>query len=178
MKKIQKLINDVIAKEGGYVNHPADKGGPTKYGITLKRLESWRREELSARDVELLSKSEAAEIYEQIDYRDPGINRLPEALQPLIFDMVVNHGPKKAIKLLQSELLAFGYQLKVDGMIGDKTVKLASGVMIVSGLSFISHLVDRRIGFYKAIIEEDPTQAVFEKGWIARAESFRPGVVA
>ena len=33
---IQRIINDIIRKEGGYVNHPDDKGGSTNYGITLK----------------------------------------------------------------------------------------------------------------------------------------------
>lgn len=32
----QKIINAIIAREGGYVNDPADSGGPTRYGITEK----------------------------------------------------------------------------------------------------------------------------------------------
>jgi lysozyme family protein len=35
---IRRLINDVLAKEGGYVDHPADKGGPTNFGITQATL--------------------------------------------------------------------------------------------------------------------------------------------
>ena len=33
---VDQMIDDILRREGGYVNHPADKGGPTKYGITLK----------------------------------------------------------------------------------------------------------------------------------------------
>lgn len=33
---IHDLIEEVIAREGGYSDHPADRGGPTNMGITLK----------------------------------------------------------------------------------------------------------------------------------------------
>ena len=29
-----RLIEELIEREGGYVNHPRDKGGPTRFGIT------------------------------------------------------------------------------------------------------------------------------------------------
>ena len=31
---VDELIDELIEREGGYVNHPADRGGPTKFGIT------------------------------------------------------------------------------------------------------------------------------------------------
>ena len=31
---VDTLIDGLIEREGGYVNHPADKGGPTCFGIT------------------------------------------------------------------------------------------------------------------------------------------------
>jgi len=34
MANIDELIEDVIEREGGYVNHPADRGGATNWGIT------------------------------------------------------------------------------------------------------------------------------------------------
>jgi len=36
------VIYDLIEREGGFSNHPADKGGPTKYGITQQTLSEWR----------------------------------------------------------------------------------------------------------------------------------------
>ncbi len=29
-----EIFNAILGKEGGYVNHPDDKGGPTNWGIT------------------------------------------------------------------------------------------------------------------------------------------------
>jgi hypothetical protein len=31
---VDTLIDEVISREGGYVDHPADRGGPTMFGIT------------------------------------------------------------------------------------------------------------------------------------------------
>ena len=41
---VDDLISDIIRREGGYVNHPDDRGGPTNYGITQATLSEWRRQ--------------------------------------------------------------------------------------------------------------------------------------
>ena len=38
MANVADLIDDILRREGGYVNHPADKGGPTNFGITQDTL--------------------------------------------------------------------------------------------------------------------------------------------
>src|SRR3546814_3701756 len=44
---IEGMIEATIGKEGGYSNHPADKGGPTMWGITerVARKNGYRSEE-------------------------------------------------------------------------------------------------------------------------------------
>ena len=53
--QIEALITRVIEREGGYVNHPADAGGPTRYGITLAALHDWRRAPVGAADADHLA---------------------------------------------------------------------------------------------------------------------------
>lgn len=34
----EEILNDVLRREGGYVHHPSDRGGPTKFGIAARTL--------------------------------------------------------------------------------------------------------------------------------------------
>jgi lysozyme family protein len=176
---ITKMLNDLIKIEAGYVDHPADKGGPTKYGITLPALNEYTGRRNTKSDIQALTEPIAKDIYLKLYYNKPKINQLPNMIQPLVFDMAVNHGRKTAIQLMQSQLLADGFAInKVDGVIGPLTLDAAGSASIELGPVFINNLVNRRIARYKAIIKHDPTQKVFEKGWLTRAEIFRPEVVA
>jgi lysozyme family protein len=53
----------VLKHEGGFVDHPADPGGATNFGITHKTLGAWRREPADAKAVKALTRKEAGEIY-------------------------------------------------------------------------------------------------------------------
>ena len=52
---VEQLIEDVIAREGGYVAHPADTGGPTKFGVTRATLSRWRGHHVTAAAVQALA---------------------------------------------------------------------------------------------------------------------------
>ena len=43
MNAIEQILDDILRREGGYVNHPADRGGPTNFGITAQTLGNWRQ---------------------------------------------------------------------------------------------------------------------------------------
>jgi lysozyme family protein len=175
MINVQSIIDEIIRKEGGYVDHKDDHGGPTKYGITLKTLNDFTGRENTKEDVANISKQTARLIYRTNFYRKPGIDRLPLLIIPLILDMAVNHGPKTAIKLLQSELLQQDFYIGLtDGVIGQKTINASERAVEQLGTKLIDNLVTRRVEHCMAIISHDPRQAVFKNGWIARAESFRP----
>lgn len=173
MQTVNSLIDEVLQKEGGYVNHPADKGGPTKFGITQATLEDWRGLPVSSLDVQYMSQDEARDIYEARYYVDPGLPALPVMLRPLVFDMAVNHGPVTAIKLLQEVVGRMsGKPMACDGMIGPMTIAACNIAVNVYGHDTVRQLVSRRKAFYQAIVKNNPSQAVFQAGWIKRADSF------
>lgn len=179
---IKQIIADIIAKEGGYVNHPADRGGPTNYGITaMSYADYFKRpaDNITKAEIKAVTPQLAEKIYYSLYFVRPNINLLPELIQPLMLDMSVNHGPNKAIELLQTTLLHDGYNISTtDGLIGPKTLNAVTRATADLGKHLINNLINSRIQFYKQIVKHDPSQAVFENGWIARAESFRPTATA
>ena len=166
---IESMIDALIAREGGYVNHPADRGGPTNYGITRQTLAAWRGRSVTTDEVKCLTRSEAAEIYRASYYFGPGIDSLPPAIQAHVFDIGVNSGPRTSIRLLQRALSRCGACLKEDGLLGPVT-RAAAAAYSASDIN--RELVSVRLRFYDDIVANDPKQRAFIDGWHKRAKVF------
>ena len=167
-----QMIDDVIRREGGYVNHPADRGGPTKYGITQTTLDRWWLDVDGPPlpNVRDMPESLARDIYRHRYYLEPGIDKLPEMIQPIVFDAAVNHGPKRAIEMVQAACMAAGHDPgPIDGIVGPRTIAAAERY----ARAFLDHLIDSREVLYREIVERDPSQAVFLDGWMNRLAEFR-----
>ena len=174
MLDINELIDNVLRREGGYVNHPQDRGGPTKYGITLKTLSNYIGRVALVAEVENLSEDLAREIYERNYYIAPRIDRLPNEIQPFIFDCAVNHGPRRAIKFVQSICNQAGCdpQLTEDGAMGPATRKASEWAQQEMKEVFLKALIEERKNFYLIIVKNRPSQQVFLKGWLNRVKEF------
>ena len=173
---IDTIINNIITTEGGYVNDPKDKGGPTKYGITKATLSKWLGTKASIDDVKSLTKDTAYKIYYNKYYLETKINELPEELQEIILDITVNSWIKVASLILQRSInkLYGRNEVIVDGKLGKHTIEMAKKAIHIYGLkNMINCIVDYRIEFYKLIVENNKSQEKFLKGWINRAEKFR-----
>ena len=86
---IDAMLDDLLAREGGYVDHPADRGGPTNWGIT----EAVARSASFMGDVRDLTKGIAKEIYRSRYWQQPGFDRVVElcpALAAELFGTGVN----------------------------------------------------------------------------------------
>lgn len=174
---LDNMLDDVIAKEGGYVNHPADKGGPTNWGITQKTLSKYLEKVVSIEEVKGLDIETAKDIYELRYYRAPKIDRLPPPIQHFAFDCAVNHGPRRAIKFVQQVCHDAGFgPLIVDGLMGPKTKAQAFACYEELQDWMLLALIEERQMFYVSIVERNPSQEVFLKGWLNRARSFLPEI--
>lgn len=153
--------------EGGYVNHPADRGGPTKYGITQATLADWRGRPVTANDVKLLTWDEASRIYRRNYWDAVRADDLPVGLDYLVFDMAINHGPRRAVILLQEAL-----GVAPDGVFGPATLRAVHAIRDDNAVVIreIEETVERRERFYAGIIARNPSQEVFRRGWAARSE--------
>lgn len=170
-------IDDIIAREGAYSNNSADSGGPTMYGISTPVLSEWLGRPATIDDVKNLTKDVAHQIYTQKYLTKPHIDQLPENLIPMVLDIAVNSGPGNAIKMLQRVINEAGFgPVAVDGGLGPATLAAVSTANSQMGVYLNNAIVDERENFYKSIVQSNPSQGEFLKGWLNRAEGFRLAV--
>ena len=103
----------LIGHEGGYVNHPGDPGGETKFGISKRAY--------PALDIKALTLAQAKAIYRRDYWIPAGCNQAPEQLRFDLLDMAVNSGVKVAIRTLQRAL-----GISDDGLVGPATLSALS----------------------------------------------------
>lgn len=159
-KKFRFALAYVLGNEGGFSNHPKDRGGKTKFGITEKTARRY-----GFPNVASLTIDDAAYIYHKEYWEYEWIS--DESLATKVFDLAVNMGTSRANRLMQQAANDCGMCLEIDGVIGPKT-RLA--VNSLQPEAIIGKLVDRTKERYAEIIDRDPGQKVFERGWMARAE--------
>ena len=163
-----QILDDIIRREGGFVDHPADRGGPTKYGITQRTLSEWLKREATREDVESLTEPAARSIYFDLYLREPRFNQIEdERLRALVVDSGVNHGVRRAAKWLQR---AAG--VADDGIVGPRTLAAVNGS---DSAALYRKVLAQRAIFYGKIITNDPSQAVFAHGWMRRLAEFIDG---
>lgn len=117
-----EALKFVLDMEGGFVDDPDDTGGATRFGITIDTLEMWRGEPLTPEDVRNLSLDEAKAIYRVKYWEKCRCHEMPDDIALVLFDAAVNHGPDRAVRLLQR---AAG--VTDDGVIGPVTLSAVRG---------------------------------------------------
>jgi lysozyme family protein len=133
----------VFRSEGGYVNNKHDPGGCTNLGVTIHTLKRWRKKKTTCRHIKNLTKKEAMKIYKRYYWDVIGGDRLPAGANYVIFDMAVNAGTKRAIKLAQRAA-----KVVQDGKIGPVTI---GAINRMGGIRFIKSFSRVRLAYYKRL---------------------------
>jgi len=170
--KFEIAISTVLGNEGGYNDIPQDKGGATRYGISLRFLQQHKLDLsgdgiINDEDIKLLTLDKAKEIYHKYfwDNDFESIEQIHTCAK--LFDMTVNMGKKQAVKILQRALKACGKRYIVDdGIIGAKTLQ-AIHISSLDGLKAATKA--EQAAFYRYLVAKDPSQNVFLNGWLNRA---------
>ena len=162
--RFDNIFESVIDLEGGYSNHPADSGGATKYGIT----EQTARRNGYKGDMRELSKDKAKSIYYQEYWLEPQFNKIKEySVAQELFEQGVNLGVVQATKNLQKSInLVCDESLTVDGIIGPKTLDAYNRCKHKDDIYTMLNMLQARR--YIEIVENNPKQKVFLRGWLRR----------
>lgn len=170
---IEAMIDRLIEREGGFVDHPADRGGPTIYGITLATLGEWRGAPVARLDIALLGVDEARAIYRDRYLVRPGFDAVADPdLRELVFDFAVNSGPAAAARALQTALRDMGlYAGAIDGGFGPKSQAALAACANIPELYYRTKC--ERYELYLRFIGRDSRQAVFATGWSNRMDELQ-----
>lgn len=173
---VDSLIDDVIDREGGYSNHPADRGGVTCWGVT----EAVARADGYTGEMRSLPRTRAAAIYRRLYWTAPGFDRVAASAPKIaaeLFDTGVNMGVAIAAGFLQRALNALNRgashypDLALDGRIGKGTLAALDAFLTHRGaggetvlLKALEALQGER---YVALAERRPANEAFLYGWLA-----------
>lgn len=173
---IDQLVDGLIDREGGYVDHPADRGGPTRFGITEAVARAHGYSGAMAR----LPRAEAGTIYKRLYWRRPRFDevaaRAPRVAAEL-FDTGANMGPGVAATFLQRALTALNRNgsdycdLVPDGRVGPRTLAALDAFLAVRGASAETVLLRALEALqgerYLRLAEKRPANEAFLYGWLA-----------
>lgn len=170
-KAFEKALKFTLQWEGGYSNHPADKGGETNKGITWATYHAYRRsKKLPVRSVRLIESKEVADIYYSMYWQKSGCDLLPPSLALCHFDWAVNHGSNGAIKTLQRLV-----GTPADGVIGPNTKSAIANALKNQGeKSLCAAYCLARENCYRSWGKG--SQRVFLQGWLNRLTAVRSAV--
>lgn len=171
----QKVIDQIIKVEGGYVNDPSDSGGETNYGITVRVARKFGYKG----NMKDLPRSTAFEIYEKRYWDSMLLDEVEEIagekVAEELADTGVNMGIGRASEFLQRSLNVLNNRgqnypdLKVDGDVGGKTLNALKAFMAKrgsSGESVLYNMLNSLQGaFYVTLAERREKDEKFVFGW-------------
>jgi len=174
---VDALVEALIDREGGYVNNPADKGGPTCFGIS----QAVARAQGYAGSMRQLPRDEAAAIYKRLYWSRPRLDAIAGRSQRIaaeLFDTGVNMGPAVAIAFLQRALTALNRNgsdypdLVPDGRVGPVTLAALDRFLSVRGTTSGETVLLRALEAlqgerYLRLAERRPANEAFLYGWLA-----------
>jgi lysozyme family protein len=172
MAIFENSISYVLAMEGGYSDHPADPGGPTYHGISLRFLKANDVDvdgdgDIDAADVSALTRGEVYDLYRRHFWKPQRLDLInAQRIATKVLDIVVNTGLTRGAKLAQRACNSLGKRLEVDGIIGPKTRR---AINACDPGELLNALRAEQAEFYTALVERRPELEVFRRGWLRRA---------
>lgn len=149
----EQALATVLKSEGGYVNNPKDSGGMTNLGVTKRTYEQYIGHPVDEETMRGLTPDDVGPLYKSMFWDAVRGDQLPDGVDYCVFDVAVNSGPTKAIKLLQG---AVG--TPQTGQISDRDVQLANAADLEE---LIAKICNERLVFLQSL----NTWATFGKGW-------------
>jgi len=170
-----QIFDAIVGREGGYSNNPADRGGPTRWGVTEKTA----RAHGYTGDMRNLPRETALAIYDADYWTGPRFDHV-HAISPRIAeelcDTGVNMGPAVQSAMLQRWLNVLNLKatlypdLSADGQIGPRTLNALRAFLAKRGAEgeavLLKGLNCSQGARYLELAEQRPDNETFLYGWV------------
>ena len=171
MPSFNDAVEVILKNEGGFVNHPQDRGGATNWGITQRVYEAYKGRAVTIDEMRKMPRSEAIAIYKKNYWDKIGGDAIKFYTVALtIFDQAVNRGIAAAVK--QAQRVA---GVNPDGVVGTQTL---AAINKTPEKEFLNLFLKESEEAYKTIVNRNPSQQVFLKGWLNRVDHLRNQALA
>lgn len=185
MSQFNLAIPFVLKHEGKLVNNPADPGGITNYGISLRYLSALAQEHpellseicldgkstVDADDIQRMAVEEAIDLYRREWWDKYGYGNIEnQAVANKVFDLSVNIGASEAIKFLQSaccQEAGAGY-LVIDGVLGRASINYINRLSMTQQNNLLTSFCDIAADYYRRLVTQHPVYEKFLQGWLNR----------
>lgn len=168
MADYRKLIPFIIKFEGGYVNDPADSGGPTNKGVTINTFRSVYGRTKTINDLKHMTENEWRHIFKSLYWDKCKADDIADqSIANLLVDWAYNSGTSLAIRHIQRIV-----GVNADGIMGNITL---SAINRHSPLPLFCALKKDRIAFFNVTAQKNPRKKKFLKGWLNRVNHFAYG---
>lgn len=157
----EEALRFTLRWEGGYVNHPEDRGGETNKGVTTATYRAYRQlKGLPLQSVKAITDAEVREIYENLYWKPAQCSLMQRPLAIVHFDTAINFGVGGSTLFLQ-DLLG----VSIDRSIGPIT---RAALAKADHLSVAQRYCQARIEYRYRRVNAAPSQQVFLRGWLNR----------
>ena len=164
-------FNSVIGKsfdfEGGYSNNKYDRGGETNYGITKIFMEQYKKAlpDGKVKPIKEITKEDAYNMYNAM-WNQHNLGYVKDkSIAVLLNDYMINSNEWEVAKRVQEILNKKGHEIKVDRIIGPKTIE---AINKTDRIWLIEEILMDRYKNYRKQVKLRPTQETFYEGWINR----------
>jgi len=169
-----QAVNTVLTLEGkGFSDHPSDKGGKTRYGITQAVYDHYRDKiKLPHQSVNAISTNEVKDIYRNSYYKDVHASEMSPKLATVMLDTAVNFGDGNAYVIFQRALGIVGKEAQALNW-GELTDYSFNNLAVSQENELAKRIIFERMRSRYNIVNKDKTQSSFLKGWLERDKQLK-----
>jgi len=165
----QQAFEQMLASEGGFTDDERDAGnklpdgrkGSTMLGVTQYNWEAHVGHQVTHDQMRALTPADVEPLYKKKYWDVVRADELPSGIDYLVFDMGVNAGPGRSIKLLQA---AVG--VPADGGLGPISM---AAVQAADPVELIEQFSRNKEAFYRSL----DSFTVYGTGWLNRVAAVK-----